>query len=191
MICMSLSSQSADLGRQSLVAVKVLLVLTLVLGVVYPVAVWGVGRIGLAGAACHGSCGIGQSFPVEGDGWFHGRPSPNDYDGLASGPSNLGPSNADLLADIEQRRSEIARVEGVDPADVPADAVTGSGSGLDPDISPAYANLQIARVAAARELSVAQVGEVVDHCTAGRGLGFLGEPAVSVLCLNRTVARLR
>ena len=88
---------------------------------------------------------IGQSF--EGDQWFQPRPSAGDYDGLASGGSNAGPNDAELVATIDQRRAEIAARDGVPAAAVPADAVTASGSGLDPFISPAYALLQVDRVA--------------------------------------------
>ncbi|MEH3033063.1 MAG: potassium-transporting ATPase subunit C [Aeromicrobium erythreum] len=97
-----------------------------------------------------GSAIIGQDRPVRGDGWFHGRPSANDYDPLASAPSNLGPSNPDLLKAIRERRAAIAKVEGVAPGRVPADAVTASGSGLDAYVSPAYAALQVPRIARER-----------------------------------------
>ena len=96
--------------------------------------------------------------------------------------SNLGPENPDLLAAIKERRAEIAEREGVDPADVPPDAVTASGSGLDPDISPAYAELQVPRVAPRRTGSTEeQVRDLVDEHTSGRTSGVLGEPRVNVL----------
>ena len=185
----------ADLYRQSLAGLRLLLVMTVLLGVGYPAAVWAAGQafgdradgqpVRLDGSVV-GSRLIGQDF--RGDEWFHSRPSPHGYDTLASGPSNLGPSSPDLLAAIADRRSEVAAREGVDPADVPPDALTASGSGLDPHISPAYAELQVARVAAANGLSVPAVERLVAAHTDGRSLGFLGEPGVDVLELNLAVA---
>jgi len=131
-----------------------------------------------------GSLLVGQSF--DGPQWFHPRPSAagDGYDSLASAGSNLGPLNEDLVATIEERRATVAALEGVDPADVPVDALTASASGLDPDISPAYAHLQAARVARENGLSVDSVSALVDAATVGRDLGFLGEPRVDVLRLN-------
>jgi K+-transporting ATPase ATPase C chain len=183
-----------DFGRQSLAGLRMLLVFTVVLGIAYPVAVWGVGKAipGQAngqpvevGGTVVGSALLGQSF--EGDEWFHSRPSANDYDTLASAPSNLGPSNPDLLAVIEERRAAVAELESVDPADVPPDALTASASGLDPQISVEYARLQVPRVAEATGLSTAQVRDLVERHTDGRSLGFLGEPGVNVLRLNVAV----
>ena len=183
-----------DLSRQSLAGLRILLVLTVLLGVAYPVAVWGVGQavgdratgqpVEVDGRVV-GSALLGQAF--EGDQWFLPRPSANDHDTLASAPSNLGPSNEDLLAAIEQRRAEVARRESVPPAEVPADALTASGSGLDPHISPAYAALQVDRVARANDLPVAEVRRLVEEATDGRSLGFLGVPGVNVLRLNVAV----
>jgi K+-transporting ATPase ATPase C chain len=183
-----------DLLRQSVAALRVLLVLTVLLGVLYPAAVWAVGRavpdradgslLRVDGQVV-GSRLLGQSF--EGPEWFHPRPSANDYDGLASAPSNLGPSNPDLVAAIDERRAAVAREDGVDPSAVPPDALTGSGSGLDPDISPAYAAIQVARVARERGLDEAVVRRLVADATSGRELGFLGEPTVNVLELNASL----
>lgn len=180
-----------DFGRQSLAGLRILLVLTVILGVAYPAAVWGVGLtmrdqangqpVKVDGKIV-GSGLLGQNF--EGDEWFHSRPSANDYDSLASAPSNLGPSNPDLIALIKERRAAIAAAESVDPADVPPDAVTASASGLDPQISAEYAEIQIDRVAAANGLDPATVRELVERATEGRSLGFLGEPGVNVLRLN-------
>jgi K+-transporting ATPase ATPase C chain len=191
---MNLSGLIKDFGRQSLAGLRILVVFTVILGVAYPAAVWGVGRV-VPGQAdgqpvtvdgkVVGSGIIGQNF--EGDEWFHSRPSANDYDTLASAPSNLGPSNSDLLTTIKERRAEVAKTESVDPADVPADAITASGSGLDPQISVDYARIQIARVARANELPVATVRSLVQKFTEGRSLGFLGEPGVNVLRLNVAV----
>ncbi|KQP26417.1 potassium-transporting ATPase subunit KdpC [Aeromicrobium sp. Leaf272] len=183
-----------DLLRQSFAAARVLLVLTVLLGVLYPAAVWAVGRavpdradgslLRVDGQVV-GSRLLGQTF--EGPSWFHPRPSAGSYDGLASAPSNLGPSNPDLVAAIEERRAAVAAEEGVEPAAVPPDAVTASGSGLDPHVSPAYADLQVPRVARERGLPVDQVRRLVEEATSGRVLGYLGEPTVNVLELNASL----
>ncbi|MDN5854854.1 MAG: potassium-transporting ATPase subunit C, partial [Actinomycetia bacterium] len=112
---------------------------------------------------------------------------PGAYDPLASGPSNLGPSNPDLLAQIDRRRTRIAKAESVAPSAVPPDAVTASGSGLDPYISPAYAAIQVDRVARANGLPPATVTDLVGDNTHDRLLGYLGEPKVNVLELNIAV----
>jgi K+-transporting ATPase ATPase C chain len=185
----------SDLFRQSLAGLRLLLVMTVLLGVAYPTAVWAAGQafgdradgspVRLDGEVV-GSRLLGQQF--EGDEWFLSRPSTNDHDTLASGPSNLGPLNPDLIASIEERKAEVAAREGVEEYAVPADAVTASGSGLDPHISPAYARLQAPRVAEANGLPLEEVERLVDDSTDGRGLGFLGEPGVNVLELNLAVA---
>lgn len=183
-----------DFTRQSLAALRLLVVLTVILGVGYPAAVWGVAQAFGDHAAGQpvtvdgqvvGSRLIGQNF--DGDQWFHSRPSPNDYDTLASAPSNLGPLNTDLIASIEERRAAVAAAESVDPSDVPADALTASGSGLDPQISPAYADIQAARVARVNGLDVTEVEDLIEENTQGRFLGFHGEPGVNVLELNVAV----
>lgn len=186
--------------RTTAVAVRAMLVFTLVLGVGYTLVI---SLIGLALPAqaggsllrnaegeVVGSALIGQSF-TDADGaalpqYFQSRPSAagDGYDAAASSGSNLGPNNADLVDAVTERREAIADREGVDAADVPADAVTASGSGLDPHISPAYAELQVARVAAERGVSDTQVRELVAAHTTGRDLGFLGEPRVNVVELN-------
>jgi potassium-transporting ATPase KdpC subunit len=128
---------------------------------------------------------IGQRFTA--DGYFHPRPSSagEGYDATASGGSNLGPANPQLRRDVARLAAAYRRANGL-PADaaVPVDAVTRSGSGLDPHISPANAELQAARVAQARGLSVNTVRRLVAEHTAGRQLGVLGEPRVNVLELN-------
>lgn len=191
-----LTSTLSDLARQSLAALRILIVFTLILGVGYPLAVWVAGRAVaeradgqpiVYGGRIVGSGLLGQDFT--GDQWFHSRPSASDYDTLASGPSNLGPGNPELLVAIAERRAAIARTEGVPPAQVPPDALTGSGSGLDPQISPAYARLQAARVARANGLSITTVRRLVIDHTQGRILGFAGEPGVNVLELNLAIAR--
>ena len=185
--------------RQSLAGLRLLLVLTVVLGLAYPMAVFGVGRLVpdradgsmlTVDGSVVGSRLIGQAF--DGDEWFLPRPSVagDGYDPLASGASNLGPENPDLLATVTERKQEVADREGVDPSAVPADAVTASGSGLDPDISPEYARLQVDRVARARGLDPDAVRQLVDDHVKGRDLGFLGEPRVNVLELNAALAVL-
>ena len=193
--------------RQHWAALRALLVLTVVLGVLYPLAVLAVGQLALRSKAdgslvsadgrTVGSGLIGQSF-ADPDGnplpqWFQPRPSAAGtagYDPTASGASNLGPENPTLVKDIEARRAAVAAFNGVAPADVPPDALTASGSGLDPDISPAYAYLQVERVATARGLDPATVRALVAAQVTGRGLGFLGEPTVNVLALNLALQRL-
>ncbi|TFH72106.1 potassium-transporting ATPase subunit KdpC [Cellulomonas sp. HD19AZ1] len=184
-------------ARQALGGLRLLLALTLLLGVAYPTAVWAVGRVVpdradgsplVVDGQVRGSRLVGQAF--DGPGWFLPRPSAagDGYDALASGASNLGPQNPDLLATVERRRTEVAAREGVSPAAVPADAVTASASGLDPDISPAYAALQVPRVARERGLPEARVRVLVADATSGRDLGFLGEPRVDVVTLNAALA---
>nr|WP_245885625.1 potassium-transporting ATPase subunit KdpC [Xylanimonas oleitrophica] len=184
-----------------------LVAFTLLLGLAYPLAVTGVAQIAFPWRAAGslltsdgarttersqavGSALVGQGF--EGAEWFHPRPSAagDGYDTLASGGSHLGPQNADLAATVAARREQVAAEEGVGLADVPADAVTASGSGLDPHVSPQYAALQVPRVAAARGLDPAVVRDLVAAHTAGRPLGVLGDPRVNVLELNLALERL-
>jgi potassium-transporting ATPase KdpC subunit len=198
--------------RQFGVALRALLVFTAILGIVYPLVMTGVAQ-----ALFHGNANgsivkvdgkevasdlIGQAYTIDSgkkdaDGraimvadpkWFQTRPSASSYDAAASGGSNLGPNNAELVTAVQDRRKEVAALEGVDPSQVPPDAVTASGSGLDPDISPAYAALQVNRVARERGLSVGQVEQLVKENTKGRTLGFLGEPTVNVVTLNAALA---
>ena len=186
------------------VALRAMIVMTAVLGLAYPLVVLGVGQLALPAQAngspvsadgrVVGSALLGQSW-TDADGaalpeWFQSRPSAAGYDAGASGGSNLGPENADLVAAIQERRETIAALEGVDPADVPADALTASASGLDPHISPEYALLQAPRVAEARGLAVEDVRDLVEGAVQPRVLGYLGEPRVDVLELNLALARL-
>ncbi|WP_104161038.1 potassium-transporting ATPase subunit KdpC [Arthrobacter sp. ZGTC212] len=193
-------------ARQVGVAVRSVLVLTAALGIVYPLAVTGAGQV----AANHqangsvvsvngedaGSALIGQSF-TDADGaalpeWFQSRPSAagDGYDGGASSGSNLGPTNPDLAAAVDERRAAVSELEGVDPGDVPADALTASSSGLDPHISPEYALLQVDRVAAERELDPVDVRALVESAVEGRRGGVLGEQTVNVLQLNIALLEL-
>jgi K+-transporting ATPase ATPase C chain len=108
----------------------------------------------------------------------------------ASGASNLAANNPELLKAVKERRARIAEFNRVAPADIPPDALTASGSGLDPQISPDYADLQVERVAAARGLKADQVRRLVEQNTQGRTLGFLGDPRVNVLKLNVALQKL-
>jgi K+-transporting ATPase ATPase C chain len=197
-----------------------MVVLTVLLGVIYPLAMTGAaqalfhsnanGSVIQVGGKDVGSSLIGQAYtqPVMKNGkpevgadgkpvleadpmWFQTRPSAVDYDAMGSGASQFGPNNPDLLALVAQRRADVAKLEGVNPAQVPPDALTASGSGLDPDISPAYAALQVNRVAQERGLPVATVQQLVKQNTKGRVLGFLGEPRVNVVTLNADLAALK
>lgn len=188
-------------GRQLLVALRFLLLMTVVLGIGYPLVVLGIAQLAANNAAngsqitdntgtVVGSTLIGQQF--DGPNWFAGRPSAagDGYDAMASGGSNLAADSTDLLDLVNERRAQIAADNGVDPADVPPDALTASGSGLDPDISPAYALLQADRVAAARGLTPDQVRDLVTAHIQGRALGFIGEERVNVLELNLALQQL-
>jgi K+-transporting ATPase ATPase C chain len=186
--------------RQGWVGLRLLIVMTVLLGVAYPFAMFAVGRIVSgtsngsyltnASGAVVGSALIGQSF--DGDQWFWPRPSAagEGYDALSSSGSNLAADNPDLVAAVGDRQAAAAAADGVQPREVPADAVTASGSGLDPDISPEYARQQVARVARARGLDPAAVSALVDGSTQGRLLGFIGEPRVNVLQLNLALENL-
>jgi K+-transporting ATPase ATPase C chain len=186
--------------RQAWVGLRFLLVMTVVLGLLYPAALLLVGRLvpdtadgsyvaGSDGTVV-GSALIGQAF--DGAEWFHPRPSAagDGYDALSSSGSNLGPNNPDLVAAIEERIEEVASENGVRRDEVPADAVTASASGLDPHISPAYAAIQVSRVAAARGLEIDEVEALVAEHTDGPVLGFLGDPGVNVVTLNLALSEL-
>lgn len=168
------------------------LIMTLLTGVLYPFAVWGVAQtlfpVAANGSALPGGRGsalIGQSF--SGSKYFWPRPSatsPSPYVATAAGATNLGPSNP-ALADLV--RARVAEVRAANPGStgpVPADLVTTSGSGLDPHISPEAAEFQVARVALARRLSPGAVRALVEQCTDLPTLGLLGAPRVNVVRLN-------
>ncbi len=188
-------------GRQALVALRFLVAMIVILGILYPLAVLGIGQLVAHDAAngspvtdssgtVVGSELIGQQF--DGPQWFAGRPSAagDGYDAMSSGGSNLAADSPDLLADVEDRRAQIAADNGVDPSTVPPDALTASGSGLDPNISPEYALLQVNRVADARGLPADQVRDLVQAHIQGRSLGFIGEERVNVLELNIALNQL-
>ncbi|WP_193613209.1 potassium-transporting ATPase subunit KdpC [Nocardioides lijunqiniae] len=192
------------LFRTSLAGLRVLVLMTLVLGIAYPLAITGIAQATMPWQAdgslvtadgAHttdrdeavGSALIGQV--VDDERLFQPRPSAagDGYDMLGTYGSNLGPTSPELVAAIEERKAEVAEREGVDPADVPADAVTASASGLDPHISRAYAALQVPRVARLTGLEEDEVRALVEEHTDGRTLGVLGEPHVNVLTLDAAV----
>lgn len=216
-----MATSSSPTMRRLGAALRTFLMLTLLLGVLYPLVMTGVAQVlfphhadGSLVESADGAVGselIGQAFtrPVTEAGetltnpdgtlvmapdpaYFQSRPSAagTGYDPLASSASNYGPENPDLITLVEERRLAAAELEGVDPAAVPPGALLASGSGLDPHISPTYAELQVPRVARARGLDPEQVRDLVEGSTEGRALGFLGEPRVNVLLLNLALDEL-
>jgi K+-transporting ATPase ATPase C chain len=192
--------------RQYLAAFRLLLVFTVITGIAYPVLMWGVAQAAFKNQAdgslvtyngqVVGSSLLCQEFVnAKGDPlaqYFQPRPSSAtsgaaaDYgcDPGYSAAANLGPNNPTLVTDVKQLQAQIAAFDHVPVSAIPPDAVTSSGSGLDPDISPQNAAIQIDRVAAARHLPVSEVKSLVSKFTQGRNLGILGEPRVDVLTLN-------
>jgi potassium-transporting ATPase KdpC subunit len=182
--------------RALIVAIRMTIVMTVLTGVIYPFAVAGLahllfpaqanGSLIVRDGKVVGSWLIGQNFTAPG--YFHGRPSAagdKGYDATASGGSNLGPTNKVLIEDVKSRlRAVMEENPGVTPSQVPIDLVTASGSGLDPEISIAAADLQVPRVARARGMSPALVRQLVARATERRYLGILGEPGVNVVALN-------
>lgn len=180
------------LCRQSLV---MLLLMTVITGVAYPLMATGLGRLLFPHQADGslierdgkpvGSALIGQSFTEPK--YFWGRPSatsPQPYNAGSSSGSNLGPTNPALVDAVKQRITALHAADPANTAPVPVDLVTASGSGLDPQISPAAAQYQVPRVARLRGLDVAKVQALVAQRTEGRQFGVLGEPRVNVLELN-------
>jgi K+-transporting ATPase ATPase C chain len=195
------------LARQYWVALRAMLVFTVVLGIAYTALITGIGQL-VAPAQANGSpvrvdgktvgsALIGQSFTdTKGNAlpeWFQSRPSAagDGYDATASSASNYGPENADLIKAVDGRKAAIAKLDGVSPSSVPADAVTASASGLDPHISPEYALLQVDRIASVRGLPAASVKKLVESTIQGRDAGYLGEKTVNVLELNIALAQLK
>jgi K+-transporting ATPase ATPase C chain len=210
-----MANRTSPALRQYGAALRTLLLLTVILGLAYPLAMTGLAQVAFGDNAngslvtragtTVGSDLIGQGFtrPVlkngqpakDADGnpvveanptYFQSRPSAAGlgYDPTSTSASNLGPENKDLIASVKDRRATAAKLDGVTPAQVAPDALLASGSGLDPHISPAYAQEQVPRVARERGLTQAQVQALVRENTQGRTLGFLGEPRVNVLNLN-------
>ncbi|MCT9627379.1 potassium-transporting ATPase subunit KdpC [Pseudarthrobacter equi] len=189
--------------RQAGTALRFLVLATLVLGVAYPVAVFGVGQV-LAPYQANGSIirddsgapaasaliaqAVSDDNGVQDPRWFHARPSAVNWDPAASSASNLGPNDPKLVEAVKANRSAVAAEEGISESEVPADAVTASGSGLDPHISPEYARVQVDRVAAAHGLAAEAVSSLVDRHTSSGLLAFLGQPSVNVTALNLALA---
>jgi K+-transporting ATPase ATPase C chain len=183
-------------------AVMSMAVLTVLTGIIYPLAVTEIsqavfparanGSIIMKDGKPVGSALLGQQF--DGPEYFWGRPSataPYPYNGGASSGSNLGPNNPVLFEEVQSRVNALHAADPGNHAPIPVDLVTSSGSGLDPDISPAAALYQAGRVARARGLSRAQVVSLIRANTTGRFLGLFGEPAVNVLKLNLALDGLK
>ncbi|MFF5188002.1 potassium-transporting ATPase subunit C [Streptomyces sp. NPDC000345] len=212
-----MNNSVSNTARLLWAGLRALLVLTVVTGVIYPLAVTGVAQALFSDQAngseiradgkVVGSSLIGQSYnlplkkgqetPEPDLKWFQGRPQNGlgsnsvntQYALILSGATNRSGDNKDLIDWVTAAKAAVVKDNSVGgytvkPSDVPADAVTSSGSGLDPDISPDYADIQVHRVAEKNGLSVAQVQKLVDEHTDGRALGFIGEPRVNVLELN-------
>ena len=202
-----------NIVRQHIAALRLLLIFTVITGIIYPVFMWGVAQAAFNKQAngsmvsSHGRV-VGSSLLCQEFVYANGNPMPqyfqprpsdavvsgekNDFgcDPLYSSASNLGPTNPTEIADITAAQKAISTFDHVPVSSIPADAVTASGSGLDPDISPANAAIQVDRVATARHLPVAEVRALVAKFTQGRTLGFLGEPRVDVLTLNIALDQL-
>jgi potassium-transporting ATPase KdpC subunit len=196
-----------NIVRQHIAGLRLLLVFTVLTGIIYPVVMTGLAQVFFRNQAngslvsYHGRV-VGSSLLCQEFVYPNGNPMPqyfqprpsdailsgakDDYgcDPRYSSASNLGPTNPVLVQQIKQRQEQIAKFDHVKISQIPADAVTTSGSGLDPDISPQNADIQVDRVAAARHVSPAQIMALVKQYTQGRTLGFLGEPRVDVLTLN-------
>jgi potassium-transporting ATPase KdpC subunit len=183
------------------VAVRLTIVLTILLGFIYPIGMVIVGHVLFPSEASGslisragkvvGSEVIGQNFSSQK--YFHPRPSAagdKGYDASNSSGSNLGPTNKTLIDTVRKRLKDTEEAEGVPASGVPIDMVTASGSGLDPDISPADALLQVDRVAHARGMSADTVRQLIEQNTEGRWIGIFGEPAVNVLTLNLALDNL-
>jgi K+-transporting ATPase ATPase C chain len=183
------------LRKQVWPAITMTLVLCVITGVIYPAVFTGLaqvlfprqanGSLVSANGRIVGSALIGQSFTRPE--YFHGRPSAagSGYDATASGGTNKGPTDRKLADTLIARAVDSAvKNDGAVKGQIPSDMVTSSGSGLDPEISPANASLQIARVSGARGVNSARVRALVDAHIEGRQFGFFGEPRVNVLLLN-------
>lgn len=185
--------------RQLAASIRFLAVMTVLLGVAYPAVVTIAAQafpaqangslIATADGRVVGSALIGQSF--EGPQWFASRPSTSEYSGETSGGSNLSPASADQAEAINERRTALEKANPDADGAVPADALTASASGLDPHISPAYAQWQAPRVARARGFTLAQVDALIAAATDPAPLGYLGQDVVNVAQLNLLLAQQR
>ncbi|WP_030954050.1 potassium-transporting ATPase subunit KdpC [Streptomyces sp. NRRL S-481] len=200
-----MNTSFASSARMAWAALRMLLVLTVVTGIAYPLLVTGIGQalfndkangsmVEVDGKEV-GSTLIGQSWNLPGTDkpdpkWFQGRPSNSGYDPLTTGSSQLGAGDPTLVKNVKAAKKQVAEFNGVPESEVPKDAVTGSSSAIDPHISPEYADLQVKRVAEKNGLTAAQVQQLVDEHTDGRTLGFMGEPHVNVLELNIALKEL-
>ncbi|MDG4535223.1 potassium-transporting ATPase subunit KdpC [Streptomyces sp. AV19] len=212
---MNISVRNA--ARMAGAGLRALLVLTVVCGVIYPLVVTGIAQLAFhdkangselkTGGKSAGSELLGQTYtldkkdkdgnPLPDPKYFQPRPSaagPNaentQYKLLVSGASNLAADSRVLLDSVKQRRADVAAFNGVSPSDIPVDALTASASGVDPHISPQYAELQAKRVAKANSLPATRVEQLVKDHTDGRLLGFMGEERVNVLKLNIALKEL-
>lgn len=189
--------------RQAGTALRFLLLATVVLGLLYPLVIFGIGQAvvpfqangsivkdpaGHPAASALIAQVSADNSGTQNPAWFHARPSAGKWDTSSSSASNLGPNDSKLLDAVKAARTAIAAAEGVKESDVPADAVTSSGSGLDPQISVAYARLQVPRVAKAHGLSPETVQAMVDRRTVTGLEAFWGQPSVNVTELNLDVA---
>ncbi|MFK0007296.1 potassium-transporting ATPase subunit C [Paenarthrobacter sp. NPDC090520] len=189
--------------RQAATALRFLVLATVVLGVAYPLAVFGAGQLTAPfqanGSVIHDAEGrpaasallaqvAATADGVQDPGWFHARPSAVGWDAATSSASNLGPNEQELQDAVTANRNAVAAGEDVAPSQVPADAVTASGSGLDPEISVDYAMLQVPRVARAHGLPEGSVRSMVEARTSSGVVAFLGQPSVNVAALNLGVA---
>ena len=180
-------------------AIRLTLVMLVLLTVIYPLLVAGIARLAPGGGKGEtvsvngkvvGYKLIGQRFTE--DRYFNGRPSAVDYNAAGSAGSNKGPSNPDYLKAVQARIDTfLVHNPGVNKADIPAELVTASGSGLDPDLSPAGAKVQIARIAKVRGLPVDRLTQLVDQQTEGPLLGVFGPAKVNVLALNVALDQLK
>ena len=189
--------------RKDLVTGAIAIVaMTIVLGLLYPLAITGISQVAFPGAAngsklsldgkVVGSRLIGQEF--KGKGWFHSRPSATGYSGNVTFFGNGGPNSVELREELREELAAYVKLNkpydrSLTRADVPVDAVTQSASGVDPDISQANARIQAHRIAAVRRLPPSKVEELISANTDGRALGVLGEPGVNVLELNLAIEK--
>ncbi len=188
--------------RALMISIKMTIVLTILTGIIYPLAMTGIanalfphqaqGSLIERDGKVVGSEMIGQTFAAPG--YFHSRPSAagdKGYDASNSSGSNLGPTNKTLISTVQQRVKDVVEANpGIDVSQVPIDLVTASGSGLDPEISPASADIQVARVAKARGIGEDDVRLLIRQNTRARYVGIVGEPGVNVLAVNLALDKL-